>query len=110
VSALLVGLEIGRFTARVMAAKYFQHGGKAENTEFTEARGGPGAAVHEQRVMRIDASAHAARSAILFLRDLQVLRSFSVLKVLSRQFVEDRARHAHKLPSRSRASSSRALA
>jgi hypothetical protein len=45
----------------------------------------------------------AARSAILFIRDLHVLRSSSVLKMLSRQFVEDRALNAHELLSRSRA-------
>jgi hypothetical protein len=50
VSALLVGLEVGLFGpgTRVKASKYFQHGGRTKNTEFTEARGGSSAAGHER--------------------------------------------------------------
>jgi hypothetical protein len=112
VMALLAGLEVGPFRpgARVKESKYFQHGGRAENTEFTEARGGSSAAAHDQRVIQIDASARAARSATLFLRDLHVLRSSSVLKMLSRHAVEDYARNAHLLSSRSQPCSRRVFA
>src|ERR1051326_594906 len=68
------------------------------------------AVVNEQRVIQIDASAHAARSAILFLRDLHVLHSSSVLKMPSCHAVEGHARNAHVLSLRSRAFANRLLA
>src|ERR1051326_452462 len=45
--------------------KYFQHGGKAENREFTEARGGSSVAVHERWSIRLTHQ-HAPREAPLF--------------------------------------------